>query len=57
MDYDDLLAEWGRLLREFPPSARLKASHFQHILIDEMQDTNTVQVSVVEAVAAASAGT
>ena len=56
MDYDDLLAEWGRLLREFPAERTAQAAQFQHILIDEMQDTNTVQVSVVETVAAAGAG-
>ena len=29
---------------------------FQHILIDEMQDTNAVQIEVIEAIAAAGAG-
>jgi DNA helicase-2/ATP-dependent DNA helicase PcrA len=29
---------------------------FQHVLIDEMQDTNTVQVSLVESIACAGAG-
>ena len=29
---------------------------FRHILIDEMQDTNAVQVAVIEAIAAAGAG-
>ena len=29
---------------------------FRHILIDEMQDTNAMQVAVIEAIAAAGAG-
>jgi DNA helicase-2/ATP-dependent DNA helicase PcrA len=56
MDYDDLLLEWGRLLREFPDERALQARHFRHILIDEMQDTNAVQVEVVESIAAEGSG-
>jgi DNA helicase-2/ATP-dependent DNA helicase PcrA len=56
MDYDDLLIQWSRLIHEFPEQRDLQARTFQHLLIDEMQDTNTVQVGVVEALAAAGAG-
>jgi DNA helicase-2/ATP-dependent DNA helicase PcrA len=56
MDYDDLLIKWRRLIEEFPEERQRQARMFRHILIDEMQDTNTVQVSVVEAIAAAGAG-
>jgi DNA helicase-2/ATP-dependent DNA helicase PcrA len=56
MDYDDLLIQWGRLLREFPEQRDHQGTMYRHILIDEMQDTNAVQVEVVEAVAAAGAG-
>ncbi len=56
MDYDDLLLQWGRLVREFPEERAAQARVFRHILIDEMQDTNAVQVEVVEAIAAAGAG-
>ena len=56
MDYDDLLLEWGRLLREFPDERAVQAGHFRHILIDEMQDTNAVQVEVVESIAAGGSG-
>ncbi len=56
MDYDDLLIQWGRLLREFPEQRASLGKTFQHILIDEMQDTNAVQVDVVEAIAAAGPG-
>ena len=56
MDYDDLLLQWGRLLREFPDQRAMQGRMFRHLLIDEMQDTNAVQVAVVESVAAAGAG-
>jgi DNA helicase-2/ATP-dependent DNA helicase PcrA len=56
MDYDDLLIKWGQLILEFPDELKRQAGMFQHILIDEMQDTNTVQIRVVEALAAAGAG-
>jgi DNA helicase-2/ATP-dependent DNA helicase PcrA len=56
MDYDDLLNEWARLLRDFADQREAQGRQFHHILIDEMQDTNTVQVSVVETIAASGAG-
>ena len=56
MDYDDLLLQWGRLIREFPEQRESHGQMFRHILIDEMQDTNAVQVDVVEAIAAAGPG-
>jgi DNA helicase-2/ATP-dependent DNA helicase PcrA len=56
MDYDDLLLHWGRLIREFPDQRALQGRLFRHFLIDEMQDTNAVQVAVVESVASAGAG-
>ena len=56
MDYDDLLNEWARLLRDFPEQRAEQGRMFRHILIDEMQDANTVQVGVVESIAAAGAG-
>ncbi len=43
-------------IREFPEERVAEARKFAHILIDEMQDTNAVQVEVVEAIAAAGAG-
>ena len=56
MDYDDLLLKWGHLIREFGDERALQARMFRQILIDEMQDTNAVQVELVEAIAAAGAG-
>lgn len=56
MDYDDLLGQWVRLVRDFPEQHAAQGRMFQHILIDEMQDTNAVQVGVVESIAEAGAG-
>ena len=56
MDYDDLLGQWDRLIGEFPDQLAAQGRMFRHILIDEMQDTNAVQVAVVEAIARAGAG-
>ena len=55
MDYDDLLIQWLRLLREFPDQLEEQAKLFRHILIDEMQDTNALQVEIVETIASAGA--
>jgi DNA helicase II / ATP-dependent DNA helicase PcrA len=56
LDYDDLLLEWDRLLREFPDQLAAQGKMFRHLLIDEMQDTNRLQVGLVETIAAAGAG-
>ena len=56
MDYDDLLVQWLRLLTDFPAQRERQAGTFRHILIDEMQDTNALQVEIVETIAAAGAG-
>jgi ATP-dependent DNA helicase UvrD/PcrA len=56
LDYDDLLGEWARLIVECPDQLDIQARMFRHILVDEMQDTNTLQVELVEAIARAGAG-
>ena len=56
MDYDDLLNQWSRLLNDFPEQREVQGRRFRHILIDETQDTNAVQVAIVEAIAAAGSG-
>src|SRR5262249_1555942 len=56
MDYDDLLLQWGRLIRDFPEQRALQGRLFRHLLIDEMQDTNAVQVAVLEEIAGAGPG-
>jgi DNA helicase-2/ATP-dependent DNA helicase PcrA len=56
MDYDDLLCEWARLIRDFPDQLAAQGRMFGHVLIDEMQDTNHVQVAIVESIARAGSG-
>ena len=52
MDYDDLLLNLKRLLVEKPEIADLYAEQFQHILVDEFQDTNRLQAEIVDLLAA-----
>jgi DNA helicase II / ATP-dependent DNA helicase PcrA len=51
MDYDDLLLNWKRLLLEKPEIAALYAEQFQHILVDEYQDTNKLQAEIIDLLA------
>jgi DNA helicase-2/ATP-dependent DNA helicase PcrA len=46
LDYDDLLLYWSYLMQE-PRLAADVASHFDHVLVDEYQDTNKLQASVL----------
>lgn len=48
MDYDDLLVNWKRLLLEKPEIAAVYQDQFQHILVDEYQDTNALQSEIVD---------
>jgi len=52
MDYDDLLINWKRLMSEKPEIAAIYQDQFQHVLVDEYQDTNTLQAEIVDLVAA-----
>ena len=51
MDYDDLLLNWKRLLLEKPDIAALYAEQFQHIIVDEYQDTNKLQAEIIDLLA------
>jgi DNA helicase II / ATP-dependent DNA helicase PcrA len=48
MDYDDLLLNWKRLLIEKPDIAAVYADQFEHILVDEYQDTNKLQAEIID---------
>ena len=48
MDYDDLLLNWKRLLEEKPDIARIYQEQFEHVLVDEYQDTNRLQAEIVD---------
>ncbi|MDT7689512.1 MAG: ATP-dependent helicase UvrD/PcrA [Acidobacteriota bacterium] len=51
MDYDDLLLNWKRLLEEREEVARIYQEQFEHILVDEYQDTNKLQAEIVDLLA------
>jgi DNA helicase-2/ATP-dependent DNA helicase PcrA len=46
LDYDDLLLHWSRMLTE-PALAAHVASRFDHVLVDEYQDTNRLQAAIL----------
>ncbi|SAK90646.1 UvrD/REP helicase [Caballeronia pedi] len=46
LDYDDLLLYWSHLAAE-PSVAADLASRFDHVLVDEYQDTNRLQASIL----------
>lgn len=51
MDYDDLLLNLKQLLVEKNEIADLYAEQFQHILVDEYQDTNKLQAEIIDLLA------
>jgi DNA helicase-2/ATP-dependent DNA helicase PcrA len=51
MDYDDLLLNWKRLLEEREEVARIYQEQFEHVLVDEYQDTNRLQSEIVDLLA------
>ncbi len=50
LDYDDLLEHWLRLLQQCPDVAAYFTHRFRHVLVDEYQDTNTLQSAIVDAI-------
>ncbi|MFY9552811.1 MAG: ATP-dependent helicase, partial [Thermoanaerobaculia bacterium] len=52
-DYDDLLLLWKRLLDEVPEAAAELARSYDHVLVDEYQDTNRLQGEIVDGMAKA----
>ena len=52
VDFDDLLLCTEELFRRFPQSRRQEARRFDHLLVDEYQDTNASQYRIVKALAA-----
>ncbi len=47
MDYDDLLVNFHRLLKEFPDIRQEIASTFKFVMVDEYQDTNQIQADII----------
>ena len=48
MDFDDLLLNWTRLLREIPAARESLQKRFGAVLVDEYQDTNRLQGEIVD---------
>ena len=48
LDFDDLLVITARLLEENPAIREKYAERFQHILVDEFQDTNMAQYTLIK---------
>ncbi len=52
MDFDDLLVNAARLLGDFPEVRERWRAKFRHLLVDEFQDTNRLQLDLVSLLAA-----
>jgi DNA helicase-2/ATP-dependent DNA helicase PcrA len=48
MDYDDLLLNWLEVLRNFPKVREEVGKRFEFIMVDEYQDTNTLQGEIIK---------
>ena len=46
LDYDDLLLYWAQIMSEGALAAEI-ASRFDHVMVDEYQDTNRLQASIL----------
>ncbi len=46
LDYDDLLLYWSQIMIESAIAAEI-ASRFDHVMVDEYQDTNRLQASIL----------
>ena len=46
LDYDDLLLYWAQMMAE-PALAAERAARFDHVLVDEYQDTNRLQAAIL----------
>jgi DNA helicase-2/ATP-dependent DNA helicase PcrA len=55
LDYDDLLLYWGEVMK-VPELARDIGDRFDHVLVDEYQDTNALQAAILKALKPDGAG-
>ena len=55
LDYDDLLLYWHVMMAE-PRLAQHVSAHFDHVLVDEYQDTNKLQSDILHAMRPDGAG-
>jgi DNA helicase-2/ATP-dependent DNA helicase PcrA len=49
LDYDDLLLYWWHMVRDAALAQRISA-RFDHVLVDEYQDTNRLQAAILHAI-------
>src|SRR5437867_3586287 len=47
LDYDDLLLYWAQMMGD-APLARAIGARFEHVLVDEYQDTNRLQAAILQ---------
>ena len=52
MDFDDLLVNWLKLLQQSEKIRQKYQEQFKYILVDEYQDTNKIQASIIRLIAA-----
>ena len=52
MDFDDLLQQSVRLLRDFPEVLSACRRHWRYLMVDEFQDTNSIQMALLRLLAA-----
>jgi DNA helicase-2/ATP-dependent DNA helicase PcrA len=50
-DYDDLLTLWLEVLQKDEAALKRYQQQFKHILVDEYQDTNSIQSAIVDLIA------
>jgi DNA helicase-2/ATP-dependent DNA helicase PcrA len=55
LDYDDLLLYWAQMVSD-PELAEDIGGRFDHVMVDEYQDTNRLQSSVLMALKPEGAG-
>jgi DNA helicase II / ATP-dependent DNA helicase PcrA len=55
LDYDDLLLFWHGLLAD-PAAGQRVRDRFDHVLVDEFQDTNTLQANIISLLRPGGAG-
>jgi len=55
LDYDDLLLFWHTMMQD-PRFAAHVGAHFDHVLVDEYQDTNALQADILHALKPDGAG-
>jgi DNA helicase-2/ATP-dependent DNA helicase PcrA len=53
VDYDDLLLFWALMLEQSPALAERIAGAYDHVLVDEYQDTNLLQARILRGMCAA----